>query len=111
MKNHTSIEDLEQFFGEPASEIIPDEAACVFVLNKAGLQLKVIINEVAPSFATTLRVENSDEMRMEFDGLEELSILGDKIGPYLLARFSVTNSAQCIVRLVPSISVCWSVLN
>lgn len=110
MKNNTSIEDLEMFFAQPVSEVFPDEATCVFVLNKMGVELRIVINEAVPSFITSMRTETCGEIRMEFDGLEELSILGDKIGPYLLARFSLAESAQCVVRISPSISVRWSFL-
>ncbi|AON55489.1 hypothetical protein Hsc_3221 [Herbaspirillum seropedicae] len=57
-----------------------------------------------------MQLKNGEEIRMEFEGLEELCILGDRVGPYLLARFSLANAAQCILRVYPSISVRWSFL-
>jgi len=110
MKNHTSIKDLELFFDQPVSEVLPEDATCIFVLRRRGMQIRIAVNEATPSFSTVMQSESGEEIRMEFEGLEELCILGDRVGPYLLARFSFAEAAQCIVRVYPSISVRWSFL-
>lgn len=110
MKNNTSISDLESFFGQAVSEVFPEEGTCVFNLSKMDVKLTIVINEVVPSFITSMTMNNGEEMRMEFDGLEEISILTDKVGPYLLASFAVPDGVQCLVRVIPIFSVRWSFL-
>lgn len=110
MKNHTSINDLELFFGQSVSEVFPDEATSVFSLSNMNVKLTIVINEVVPSFSTSMVLNDGEEMRMEFDCLDEISILGDKVGPYLLATFSLPESVRCVVRIFPKFSVHWSFL-
>ncbi|MAF01291.1 hypothetical protein [Herbaspirillum sp.] len=110
MNSTVSIADLTLFFGQAPSKVIPDEGTCIFVLSSSELKLTVAINEVVPSFMTSLVMKTGEEMRMEFDGLQELALLTDNIGPYLLASLDVQGRVQCRVRVIPGFSVCWSYL-
>lgn len=101
---------MEAFFGQAVSEVFPEEGTCVFTLRNMDVKLTIVINEVVPSLITLMATDNGEEMRMEFDGLEEISVLTDKVGPYLLASFAVPDSVQCLVRVVPRVSVRWSFL-
>lgn len=110
LNSTVSIADLTLFFGQAPSELITDEGTCVFVLSNPELKLTVAINEVVPSFMTALVTKTGEEMRMELDGLQELALLTDNIGRYLLASLDVQGCVQCRVPVISGFSVSWSYL-
>lgn len=104
-----SLDQLTEFFGVDLIDVIPDEGLSVFCLSDGNVQLTVSINEIARSFQTNIYVEDTVLSSVVFEGLGELLLLGDKAGPFMLAKFDTGGAEiKCDVRVRPNLSVRWS---
>ena len=93
MQNQLPASDqLAVFFGKDPSEVFPDEGLSVFRVSAGNMGLAVSIGEVARSFQTNLCVGDALISSVAFEGLDEVTVPGDKTGPFLRATFATGNA-------------------
>ena len=104
-----TLDQLVEFFGVDPSDVIPDEGLSVFRLSEGSIRLTVSISEIARSFQTNIYIDDTLLSSVVFEGLEELLLLGDKAGSFMLAKFAAGDAViKCDIRVRPGLRVGWS---
>lgn len=103
------LDELSLFFQSDPLEIFPDDATYTFRHVQGDTVLLFTCNESQAFIKTILQDSPQARMDVSFEGCENIQLLGDRIGRYLIASFRMGNaSIQLKIRLSPEINVVWS---